>query len=161
MPGLEDPPKRGKATHSDLLNSMDYRVRGVTESAVTERLSLSHGLLWALPRLCTRHTAFSTERPKVREKSAYLLLWNSAMAPHSSNHQGQAFKVAYKALHILSSWLYPSAQQTPNAPPLSIFSYFNFLPDTLPSLLFLNNASDTLHWLLALLGKIISQISLG
>jgi len=58
--------------------------------------------------------------------------------------------------------LHPSTpQQIPNASLLSIFSYFNFLPATLPSLLFLNNASDTLHWLLALLWKIISQISLG
>ena len=39
--------------------------------------------------------------------SSYYLLWNSAMAPHFSNHQSQAFKVAYKALHILSSLTLP------------------------------------------------------
>ena len=84
---------------------------------------------------------------------------------------GSPISLIIKAMHLkwltrpytsYPPWLYPSnPQQIPNASLLSIFSYFNFLPATLPSLLFLNNASDTLHWLLALLGKFISQISLG
>ena len=40
--GWEDPLEKGKATQSSILeNSMDCKIRGVEESDVTEKLSLS------------------------------------------------------------------------------------------------------------------------
>ena len=43
--GWEEPLEKGKATHSSVLaweNSMDCIVRGVAESNMTEKISLSH-----------------------------------------------------------------------------------------------------------------------
>lgn len=109
---------------------------------------------WSSSFVCLQLNSWSSSFTCGNGPSDFRKWWNHFFSCSEQKSFGSSSAPLYISPHIKISLLL-------TAPPLSIFFYFNFLPDTLPSLLFLNNASDTLHLLLALLGKITSQVSLG